>query len=341
MPSPRITDEAMRQAHDLVRKHGTVLGASQREGIPRGTLENRYNAAMSRLGLPDIRKHMGGLVDERPPPEPVPEPTFEKPRVRVAADGGEIRVCAIGDVHAGPGMPTNHLGWIAAHIIETKPAHIVQIGDFGDWHSVSGHEGNDTLRGRMKPSFSQDEEAVHEAYHALYTPLDHAGIKARRHETKGNHCWRVDRFVNEHPELRDDWDLRARQLPARFGVDQREFGEWLFIGGVGFTHVPMNVMGKPYGGKTVENQIANDAVFSIVSGHSHRANVVHRAKIGPHGSGVTILNLGTAMPAGHIPPYARWSTTGWSYGIFDLRIANGHITGHSFTSIDDLARRYG
>lgn len=309
---------------DAVLRHGTITAAADALGIPRRTFGGR---------LQRERRE----ARQAPPPA---EPIIDKPRVRVST-GGEIRVLAIGDVHAGPGMPTKHLGWIAKHAIETQPTHVVQIGDFGDWASCSFHEANDTVKGRLKPSFHADEDAVHAAYEALYGPMERAGLKALRFETAGNHCHRVDRFVNANPELVGDWDIRLRQMPARFGVDRREYGEWLFLGGVGFIHHPANFLGRAYGGKYPENTIANDATFSIVWGHSHKSNVVHRPKIGPHDNRVTILNLGTAMPPNYVPPYAQWSTTGWSYGVFDLSISAGKITDHSFISINELGRRYG
>lgn len=315
--------------------HPTKQAAAVALRIPVSTLKNRLEQA-ERAGI---------RVDPPPkitlPPEDLePPPTFEKPRIRVAAGTNELRILAIGDVHAAPGMPTDHLGWIARHAIDTNPTHVVQIGDFGDWGSCSAHDPNDTLKGRLKPSFLQDEEAVHEAYEALYGPMIAADLKVSCYQTDGNHEDRCDRFVNSHPELAGDWDIRIRQLPARFRVERKNYGEWLFLGGVGFIHHPSNGLGKAFGGKYPENTIANEAVFSIVWGHSHKSNVVHRPKIGPHGTGVTILNLGTAMPPGHVPPYAQRSTTGWSYGIFDLRVTAGRITSHSFVSIDELGRRY-
>jgi hypothetical protein len=340
MAAPSLTEAQMREAWELVSQHGGVMPAARVTGLTKAVLENRYFAAVSRLGLPPIGAKPPTYGTPYQAPEPPPDPVFEKPRVRMQSDGGEIRVLAIGDVHAGPGMPTEHLGWIARHAIETNPAHLVQIGDFGDWASCSQHEGNETVKGRLKPSFAQDEEAVYEAYEALYGPIDAAGLQARRWQTDGNHEYRVDKFVNAHPELQGDWDIRMRQLPARYSVERKEYGAWLFLGGVGFTHHPVNQLGRAYGGKTSENQIANDATFSIVSGHSHKGLCVHRPKIGPDNR-VTVLNLGTAMVDGYVPPYAQWSTTGWTYGVWNIRIAAGRITDHSFVSMNELQRRYG
>ena len=37
-----------------------------------------------------------------------------------------------------------------------------------------------------------------------------------------------------------------------------------FIGDVGFTHSPLNTMGKAYGGMYAENQIARDSLHDVV-----------------------------------------------------------------------------
>jgi hypothetical protein len=97
-------------------------------------------------------------------------------------------------------------------------------------------------------------------------------------------------------------------------------------------------MGREYGGKTL-NAIANDAMFSIVFGHSHRGQVLHAPKIGPTG-GVTVLNLGTCLPTGYVAEYAKVATHSWTYGAWQLTIQAGKIIGHSFVSMDELKERY-
>jgi hypothetical protein len=320
-----MTEAVMAEAVAMVRTHGSIQAAAIAEGIPRQTLQNR------------IRRYEEKFGTFTAAPAATP-PVEDKPRVR--AHHGEMRILAIGDVHAGPGMPTEHLAAIGRYAVSMQPTHVVNIGDFGDWSSCQQHDGNETLKGRLKPSFQADEDAVHAAMDALYSPMERGGLQASKFQTDGNHEARVDRFVNMHPELVGDWDRRVRQIPARFGVDRREYGEWLFLGGVGFIHHPVTILGKAYGGKTPENQIVNDATFSIVWGHTHKAQSVTRAKIGPNNR-VTVLNLGTAMPTNYVPSYAQWSTTGWSYGVWMLTVSGGRITGHTFTSIDDITRGWG
>jgi len=177
-------------------------------------------------------------------------------------------------------------------------------------------------------------ESLEAALRAFYT----YGGGLNLHCTLGNHEGRVKRFESGTAEIEGTLFQPLLELFARYGWRTHEEGQFLFAGGVGFVHAPRTLMGREYGGKTL-NAIANDSVFSIVFGHSHRGQLLHSPKIGPLSS-VTICNLGTCMPTNYVAEYARVSTTGWTYGVYDLTIQAGRIVGHSFISMDELERKY-
>ena len=156
---------------------------------------------------------------------------------------------------------------------------------------------------------------------------------------EGNHEERITRFENKSPETVGTLYNQFQELASRYRWRTHPFGQGLFIDGVGFTHVPKNIMGKPFGGQNPENQIANAATHSIVFGHTHRIGYRKAPKVGINNS-VEILNLGSAMPEGYIAKYAGTSTTGWSYGIFDLTIKQGHIVSHNHINMLQLERDY-
>lgn len=268
-----------------------------------------------------------------------------KPRVRVkavreAAPNSQKRVVVIGDVHAQRGMEVEHMRWAGRYIAQHRHEidYVVQIGDLGDWRSCCRHELNDTTKGRYKPTFREDLQAVQEALDALHGEIP-AGEMPSAHLTLGNHEEWVSGFENQNPELEGDLWSRVLDMIHERGWKTYGYGEFCFLEGVGFTHVPKNLMDRPYGGKFPENQIANDAVFSIVYGHTHRRSEVTRYKIGPNQK-VTILNVGSFMPYGYTPPHAKGSTTGLTYGLYDLRIGGGQILSSNFVNILDLERDY-
>ena len=47
------------------------------------------------------------------------------------------------------------------------------------------------------------------------------------------------------------------------------------------------------------------------------------------------------MDYGHIEEYAMNSANGWSYGVSQLLLSDGHIQGHNFISMLELKEKYG
>jgi hypothetical protein len=98
-------------------------------------------------------------------------------------------------------------------------------------------------------------------------------------------------------------------------------------------------MGREMGGENVERNIGNKSLRSLVFGHTHRANVMNVSKVGQQRK-VTILNLGTSMPMNMVEKYSGLSQTGWSYGIFLLRIQGGVILSAKHYDMTELEQLY-
>lgn len=260
-----------------------------------------------------------------------------KPRVSIRADMPATRVLCVGDTHDSPRLPDkSRFRWIARHAAKTRPDRIVHIGDFGDWHSCSRHEQAGSMGYACKPSFRQDIESCEEALTAIYKVI---GSDIPMDLTEGNHEGWVQSYEETHPTLEGGFYQQMQDLWARYGWRPHKYGEYLFIDGTAFTHVPRNILGKPYGGKNIENAIGNDATFSVVCGHTHRGGYKRVPKIGPAQS-IEVLNLGSAMPQDWVAPYAQLATTGWTYGVYDLEIRAGHITAHNFIPMSKLEELY-
>lgn len=270
-------------------------------------------------------------------------PEAKRPRIRVKAhsessDAPIYKVCAIGDLHDSPHLSDkSRFTWIARHISETRPDRIVQIGDWASFDSVSRHDAPGSINQKLRPSIAADFESLEESLSLIWKELGDIAIP--RDITLGNHEERLLRAEGATAEMVGLLWPKLHETFARYGWSVHDPYKYLYIGSVGFTHVPLNTMGRPYGGKTSENQIINDTTVSLVYGHTHRANVVSRPKIGPIPK-LTVLNLGSAMPDGHVEPYAQTSLTGWSYGLFDLAIQAGQIIGHHFVSMSELQEKY-
>lgn len=256
------------------------------------------------------------------------------PRKRFAGRG-RTHVTVIGDLHVHPEIPNERCRWLSRHIEQQRPDSVIQIGDLCTFDSLCRYIDNATFEAwREKPTFKEDIAAVDDALDKL--ALD--GIP--HHVTLGNHDDRMLSYMNRHPEVYGILtDMYFRTL-EKHGWTYSEYGEIVFINGVGFTHVPFNEVGKPYMGKTAEMRIANDAKHDIVMGHTHKYKIVTSPKIGENES-VTIINAGCALPSGHVERYAKHTVSGWSYGVLDVWLERGRVSDHSFTTMATLKRRYG
>lgn len=320
----------------LEQKHKSLRGIARYLGMPASTLREKLrdrrpiyvsDSLGEAIKLEEENKTLKNIIESI---------KANKPRY-VAGREGVTRVLAIGDTHDQPNLDKNRFKWIGRHCLATRPHRVVHIGDFASWDSVSTHEAPGSFSYSQRPSFKTDLESCEEAMRAFLKEM--GGLDVHMELTAGNHEDRITRFENKSPETVGSMYSQFEQLCAQYRWRLHDYGQWLFIDGVGFTHVPKNIMGKPYGGQNSENSIANHATHSIVFGHTHRATFRKAPKIGINNS-IEVMNLGSAMPNGYVAKYAGTATSGWSYGIFDLTIKSGHIVSHQFINMVELEEKY-
>lgn len=248
-----------------------------------------------------------------------------------------VRVTVVPDFHAKPGIDSNRASWIGRHIAAQDPDRVVIIGDFGDFGSVCFHERNDTAKGRLKPVFQQDLDAHEEAQALLHEGM--ANCRAKVDIVMGNHEERVMRFENASPEVGEFMREALYNLYRRFHWSHHPFGKFVFVGGVGFVHVPLGLDGKPIQGLTAHRRIAGRSVHDIVMGHTHKLALVSEPKLGENNL-ITVYDVGCAYPQGYVPPYVGNAASGWAYGVVDMTIAEGRVQQFSHTAMSELMRRY-
>lgn len=330
-------DELLKQTAELYKKHnGKILDCARELGIPRTTFASRVETAKTR-GY--IREEIH--IESPKEPEEVTR-IYLKPHYKIyqrpRTEGVNERILAIGDCHDSPEIPDKTRFYaMGKYAAENGIDHIVQIGDFASMDSMSTHDPNWTIKGQNKPSFKDDIASFEEALRAFDDGL--SGHDPIKHVTLGNHEDRIGRFVNNNPEVIEILYDKLYELLSEFGWSYSPFGEFYFVGDVGFTHVPLNQMGKPYGGAQSENAIARDSLHDVVYGHTHKRVDKTFPKIGH--DHITIINLGCALPHGCIEDYAKHSVTGWSYGVYDLTIQDGKIKEQRWVPMDTLIKDYG
>jgi hypothetical protein len=295
---------------ESVRQYSKVLAASSRENARTPVQKPRYR-------VPYVKGNEACVS------KPANDETQEA-----------LRVCVIGDLHVSPGQDLSRIRWIARHIKETKPDHIVQIGDWASFDSVSQHDPIGSIKSNRRPSLRQDMECLHESLAVFDRELGPSTTP--RLITLGNHEQRVARYEQLRSELEDSLWTEVLQSFAQFRWKTFEYGEVAFIGGCGFVHTPMNRIGKPH---SSPNIMVNNLSHDLIKGHSHVATYLTAPKIG-NGTGVTLIDVGTSLPHGHVEPYAKLSQTSWWWGLHDVIIRNGRIDDFARISMKSLEARY-
>jgi hypothetical protein len=326
-----LSPEQVAATQLAMTKHGDNKAAIARElGLTRSAVQNRIERLLAASSQENARTPVGK------PRIRVPYRTaVDAPKVHTSVESDEaIRVCVIGDLHVAPGQDLSRLRWIARHIRETQPDHIVQIGDWASFDSVSTHDPIGSIKANRRPSLRQDFENLSESLHLFDRELGPSTIP--RTITLGNHETRVARYEDLRSELEGSVWADVLQEFARYRWRTYDFGRVAFIGGVGFVHVPLNVIGKPH---SSPNIMGNNLAHDLVKGHSHRATYQTFSKIGED-RGVTLIDVGTSLPHGHVENYAKLSQTGWYWGVHSLTIRNGRIDDFSRISMQTLQAKY-
>jgi hypothetical protein len=322
---------------------GALIAAAKqavKDGVVRttGAFLYRIRTAEEVFGIiPDYSLYRSGRYSQ-----PVPKIIFspaDPPRVDAPEGAGE-RILVIGDLHQDPAHPdrVKVLTQIARYASKERFERVIQVGDWSTWNSCSGHDRNDTMRGRLKPTIKQDQENLQASLAAWRLGIA-PDYKPRQSVLMGNHEYRVERFEDANPEAAGIHTGARDQAFAQFGWRVRPYGEIFYVEGVGFTHHPVNGAGRAYGGKTGPQRAANDTCISLVGGHTHRFNWHQAPKIGP-AEAVSIVEVGCALPYGVVEPYAKHSSTGWSYGVVAMSVCGGQITDLAFVSMLTLDRDF-
>jgi hypothetical protein len=254
-------------------------------------------------------------------------------RQEVRGSASKIRMLAIGDSHDDRHIPKDRFEWLGKYAREITPDVILQIGDMATMDSLNFHIPNESLDGKLKPSFEADMGSLNLALQAFGCD----GIE--KHVTLGNHERRVWSYEQSNPEMAGKLICSLDSILKNNGWTYSPYGAIQYYGGVGFVHCALNTLGKAYGGKNCLPTIANDSVSDLVIGHSHRARVHQAPKIGQRYP-TTIIDLGCALPDQFIESYAGTALNGWTWGAYELLIQHGHIQSAKFVSMAELEERY-
>lgn len=191
----------------------------------------------------------------------------------------EDDIAVVGDIHLDPKHSSEHMGWLANLFLARKPRKIVQIGDIGNFSSLSSYDkGKKSAEGER---YYLDVEAVVEGLRTFHDVIDsyNKNRKAKYtpefYITLGNHDQgRSDRAANDDPALFGSMSWRDMQL-EEFGWKVTPFRSVLNLNGINFSHYfPSGPMDRPISGVNVGRSLMTKQMESCLQGHSHLLNYV-------------------------------------------------------------------
>lgn len=240
----------------------------------------------------------------------------------------------IPDTQVKDGVPLDHFRWLGQAIQDYKPDRIIHLGDHWDFAAISRH----TAPGSLEKEGKRVVKDIGSGNKAMETLEEHGGqafTDADRYLLRGNHEDRLQRYLNEHPELdgllgfdmlKDDgW----RVVPYKHGSPQV-----VTIDGLAYAHYFANVnTGKPIGGTASYKLAAVGTPF--VQGHVQGYDIGTKQ----YATGRTIRGIVIGSCYLHDEEYKGMANSHWRGALVLNEVQNGEFSEMPLT-MDYLCRRY-
>ena len=239
----------------------------------------------------------------------------------------------MGDPHCTPKANNDRFLWAGRMAADIKATHVICMGDFCSMDSLSTYDrGKKSFEGRR---YQKDMEHTHHALSLFNKGLgNHKLIKTM---ILGNHEDRIDRFVDENPEL--DGSISIKDLHyKKYGWREIPYKAIKVIDGVHYSHhLPSGIMGSAISGENVARSILNKHKVSATVGHSHLLD--YAVSTLPSGKKLHALSAGCYLS--HTEHFARDTQHMWWSGLIVKReVKNGHYNLET-VDIKAIRREYG
>lgn len=176
----------------------------------------------------------------------------------------------IPDVQAGPNRSNRHMAWAGRYVADKQFDVIIQIGDLGDFPSLSSYDrGKATFEGRR---LTRDWDAFRASVDAFMDPWAGKKYQPRLVYTEGNHEYRIKRAMNDNPELEGSLPDPCAYLAER-GWETYPFLRVAKVEGVLVSHLfPLSLNGRVTNssvryGATNASVMVRANMASCIAGH--------------------------------------------------------------------------
>lgn len=252
-----------------------------------------------------------------------------------------IEILVVPDVHAGPGLPTDHLTWAANLAVYRQPKYIIFLGDFADLSSLCSYDkGSVNAEGRR---LTEDIEACRDAVNDFMAPI----WKYNKHKTKnryeptiviteGNHENRINRYGHLHPEFHGHTSIDLLGYRAA-GWKVIPFNKPYKCNGILFQHhFTSGVMSKPMSMEYHAANLIKKGFESSICGHTHLFDMAVRTS----GAGKRLIGLVAGCYFLHDHNWTKENDRYWR-GLVYLRDVDKGQFWPEMLSMGYLQRRFG
>lgn len=242
-------------------------------------------------------------------------------------------ILVVADTQCKSEEDLEYMLWIGHYIAEKQPDVIVHIGDHYDFPSLSSYDkGKSSAEGKR---LVKDIEAGNIGFEYLNMAMQkHKGYSPRKIFCLGNHEHRLDRYIDDNPELIGT--LGTDLLPfEKYGWEVHPFLKPVEVNGIFFVHYLANPMnGKPYGGNAMN--ILKTVGRSFVVGHKQILDVAIRPTI----DGKQQIGIVNGACYDHMEGYKGWQGNNHFRGLTVLHEAQDGFACPSFVSLDYMKELY-
>ena len=250
-------------------------------------------------------------------------------------------ILVIPDVHAEPGVSTEHLVWASKLALKRQPQTIIFLGDFADMGSLCSYDkGSVAAEGRR---LVDDIEACKDAVNDFMAPIWEYNAHKTKNAykplivlTEGNHEYRLRRYGQVNPEFHGHTCIDLLGYKDA-GWKVIPFNKPYRSNGILFQHhFSSGVMGKAIGCKYHAGALLRVNMESSVCAHSHLFDM----HVQTSGSGKRMIGLVAGCYFRHNHEWTGENQRYWR-GLVYLRDVKAGSFWPELLSMDYLERRFG
>lgn len=230
-------------------------------------------------------------------------------------------ILVVGDCHIEAKENVERFKWLGNLIARRQPDRIVTIGDFLTLDCLSSWNENKrlTMEGQR---YQLEIQTGKQALDYMFAGVPEVNkVRKRRkkgpyeprfHFIYGNHEYRLDRYIEQHPELQGAMDIERDLDLKSYGAEVTKYHEYALHNNIMFQHIPFAKNGRPISGMNIARKALMLTNHSIVFGHTHCLNVESMHRTGS-------MHLQQALNCGcffeHQPDYVAGAPTDYWRGV--------------------------